>query len=76
MYKQLAALTGKRERMMDGKRETNGQRGAFSWFAAVAFAVLLCNCITRGRYLQKARQLAIGYSELGLRLAGIGARER
>lgn len=74
MYQQLAVLTGKRERV-DGKPERIDQRGASSsaWFAAVAFAVLLCNCITRGRFLQSARQLAAGYSELGLRLAGIGS---
>ena len=64
MYKQLAVLT---------KRERDAQRGAFAWFVAVAFAVLLCHFITRGRCLQNARQLVAGYSELGLRLAGIGS---
>ena len=82
MYTQLAMLTGTRERVdgtregaerVDGTRETVHQRGASGWFAAVAFAVLLCSCITRGRCLQNARQLAAGYSELGLRLAGIGS---
>ena len=74
MYQQLAVLAGKRERV-DGKPERIAQRGASSsaWFAAVAFVVLLCNCITRGRFLQSARQLATGYSELGERLAGIGS---
>ena len=82
MYTQLAMLAGMRERVdgtregaerVDGTRETVHQRGASGWFAAVAFAVLLCSCITRGRCLQNARQLAAGYSELGLRLAGIGS---
>ena len=80
MYTQLAMLAGMRERVdgtregaerVDGTRETVHQRGASGWFAAVAFVVLLCNCITRGRCLQNARQLAAGYGELGLRLAGI-----
>jgi hypothetical protein len=72
MYKQLAVLTGKRERV-DEKRERVAQRGATAWLVAVAFVVLLCNCITRGRCLQNVRQLAAGYSELGLRLAGTGS---